>query len=110
MKVGHIQQNVYHGNSLAIQWLGLRAFTAEGPGPIPGWGTKIPQAARRGQKTCITSIMRLSVRHFLYASGSLSLSLREGFKDDSLIFHSFIHSFIHSFNTFVLTVILLPKL
>ena len=30
------------GNSLAVQWLGLRAFTAKGPGEagsIPGWGT-----------------------------------------------------------------------
>ena len=30
--------------SLAVQWLGLWAFTAEGPGSIPCWGTKIPQA------------------------------------------------------------------
>ena len=33
------------GNSLAVQWLGLSAFTAEGSGSIPGWGTKILQAA-----------------------------------------------------------------
>ena len=33
-----------------VQWLGLRAFTAEGPGSVPGQGTKIPQAARHGQK------------------------------------------------------------
>ena len=26
--------------------LGLHAFTFEGKGSIPGWGTKIPQAAR----------------------------------------------------------------
>ena len=31
------------GNSLAVQWLGLCAFTAEGPRSIPGWGTKFPQ-------------------------------------------------------------------
>ena len=31
-------------NSLAVQWLGLHAFTAKGPSSIPGWGTKIPQA------------------------------------------------------------------
>ena len=31
------------GNSLVVQWLGLCAFTAEGPGSIPGQGTKIPQ-------------------------------------------------------------------
>ena len=33
-----------------VQWLGLRAFTAEGPGSIPGWGTKILQAATAAQK------------------------------------------------------------
>ena len=33
-----------------IQWLGLGAFTAEGTGSIPGWRTKIPQAAWCGQK------------------------------------------------------------
>ena len=27
------------GNSLVVQWLGLRAFTAEGPGSIPERGT-----------------------------------------------------------------------
>ena len=44
-------KNVGFGNSLAIQWLGLGAFTADGPGSIPGQGTKIPQAVRHGQKT-----------------------------------------------------------
>ena len=38
------------GNSLAIQWLALRAFTARGPGSVSGWGTKIPQAIWCGQK------------------------------------------------------------
>ena len=33
------------GNSLAVQWLGVGTFTAEGPGSIPGQGTKIPQQA-----------------------------------------------------------------
>ena len=32
------------GSSLVVQWLGLCAFTALGPGSIPGQGTKIPQA------------------------------------------------------------------
>ena len=35
---------------MAVQWLGLCAFTAEGWGSIPGQGTKIPQAKRYGQK------------------------------------------------------------
>ena len=38
------------GNSLGVQWLGLRSITAESPGSIPGWGTKIPQAVWLGQK------------------------------------------------------------
>ena len=38
------------GTSLVVQWLGLRAVTAEGPGSIPGRGAKIPQAIWHGQK------------------------------------------------------------
>ena len=33
-----------------VQWLGLHAFIAKGTGSIPGWGTKIPQAAQSDQK------------------------------------------------------------
>ena len=28
-----------------VQWLELHTFTAQGPGSIPGGGTKIPQPA-----------------------------------------------------------------
>ena len=46
-----------YGNSLAVQWLGLRAFIAEGPVSIPGQGTKIPQAVRpEKKKRCFTNI------------------------------------------------------
>ena len=38
------------GNSLAVQWLGLRAFTSEDPGLIPVWETQILQAVCLGQK------------------------------------------------------------
>ena len=38
-------------NSLAVQWLGLCAFTGEGTGSIPGWVTKILQAVEPDQKT-----------------------------------------------------------
>ena len=38
------------GNSLAVQCLGLSAFTAVTPGSIPGQGTKISQAMWGGQK------------------------------------------------------------
>ena len=37
------------GDSLVVQWLGLRAFTAKGLGSILGQGTEIPQAAQCGQ-------------------------------------------------------------
>ena len=33
-----------------VQSLGLGAFTAVFPRSVPGWGTKIPQAERPGQK------------------------------------------------------------
>ena len=39
------------GTSMAVQWFGLRALTAKGPGLIPGQVTKIPQATQRGQKS-----------------------------------------------------------
>ena len=39
----------WYGNSLAVQWLGPRAFTAEGLGSIPGQGTKIPQAVQHSK-------------------------------------------------------------
>ena len=35
---------------MAVQWLGLCALTAEGPGSIPDGRTKIPQAAQRAAK------------------------------------------------------------
>ena len=42
------------GNSLEDQWLGLSVFAAEGPGSIPGRGSKILQAMQCGQKTAKT--------------------------------------------------------
>ena len=38
------------GNSLAVQWLGLHAFTAKNLGSVPGQETKIPYAAWCSQK------------------------------------------------------------
>ena len=34
-----------------VQWLGIHAFTAKGPGSIPGQRTEIPQAMQHSQKT-----------------------------------------------------------
>ena len=39
-----------YGNSPAVQWLGLRAFTAESWGSIPGHRTKTPQVTQHSQK------------------------------------------------------------
>ena len=33
-----------------VHWLGLSTFFAKGPGSIPGWGTKIPQAVQSGKE------------------------------------------------------------
>ena len=43
-------KNIHLGNSLAVQWLGLCTFTAEGLGSIPGPGTRILQAVQHGTK------------------------------------------------------------
>ena len=41
---------MFDGKALAVQWLGLGAFTAVARGSVPGRGTKIPQAAWHSQK------------------------------------------------------------
>ena len=41
-------KKIHQGNSLAVQWLGLPAFTDQGLGSVLGRGTKIPQAVRPG--------------------------------------------------------------
>ena len=38
------------GKTLAVQWLGLHAFTAKGPDSNPGQETKISQATQYSQK------------------------------------------------------------
>ena len=49
------------GDPLAVQWVGLRTFTARGAGSIPGWGTKIPQATH----VCVCVCVRVCVlSHF----------------------------------------------
>ena len=48
--VEKILKYVSEGNSLVVQWLGCSVLTAQGPGLIPGWGIKIPQAVQCGQK------------------------------------------------------------
>ena len=43
-------KKMYIGNSLAVQWLGLGTFTAEGLGSVPGRGTKILHVAKKKKK------------------------------------------------------------
>ena len=48
-----------------VQWLLVCSFTAEGPGSIPGRGTKILQAVRWGQGKklhFLVSILKSTVR------------------------------------------------
>ena len=40
-------KNLTSGTSLAVQWLGLCAFTTKGSDSIPGWGTKILQCGQK---------------------------------------------------------------
>ena len=46
----HFSKSHQRGNSPVGQWLGVQVFTAQGPGSIPGLGTKIPQATQHGQR------------------------------------------------------------
>ena len=46
----HYLKNRIPETSLAAQWLRLHVSTAGAAGSIPDRGTKIPYAARRGQK------------------------------------------------------------
>ena len=48
--LGWLLEFIMLGNPLVVQWLGLHASTAGGPGLIPGQGNKIPQARWCGQK------------------------------------------------------------
>ena len=64
-------------NSLAVQWLGLHAFTAEGAGSIPGGGTKIPQATRCGQKKKIELKFNWKKEHIPKARNTLKKKIRK---------------------------------
>ena len=60
----------YLGNSLAVQWLGRCAFTAEGRGSVPGWGTKIPQATQHSPRPP-QKIYIVSFSYWLYTQGKI---------------------------------------
>ena len=44
------------GNSLPVQWLGLRASTAEGTDSTPGQGTKIPPKKKKKKVRALNRI------------------------------------------------------
>ena len=46
----HTIENIWLGNSLAVQWLGLCSFTVEGPSLIPCQEVKIPWTARHPKR------------------------------------------------------------
>ena len=45
-----LNQRSREGNFLAVQWLGLHTFTAEGPSSVPGQGTKLCSVAKKKKK------------------------------------------------------------
>ena len=51
---------------MAVQWLGLCAFTAEGLGSIPGQGTKIPQAKKKEKKAPLQCESIFNNDHIVY--------------------------------------------
>ena len=56
------------GNSLAVQWLGLHAFTAQGLSSIPGRVTKIPQVGWHGQKKKKSEMTSYNMEEKFYKS------------------------------------------
>ena len=53
------------GNSLVVQWLRLCASTGVGPGSIPGWGTKNPQAMLFSHSVMSNSLRPHGLQHAL---------------------------------------------
>lgn len=60
-----------------VQWLGLFAFTAEGPKSTPDRGTKIPQALQRPQKIKIKKINIEPIEGFVYHTQVGKMSVRQ---------------------------------
>ena len=56
------------GNSLAVQWLGLCTFTADGVSVIPSQGTKTPQDTRRSQKKIKKKKIYIYIYIYIYIS------------------------------------------
>ena len=75
-----ILKEIFIGNSLAVQWLGLWAFTAKGPGSVPGWWTILrshkPHSTEK-EKKIITDIQHMKlwvlILRIIYKSDGLLL-------------------------------------
>ena len=52
------------GNYPATQWLGLHALTAKSLDSIPGWETKVPQAAKCRKKKKKIQLYALNIYNF----------------------------------------------
>ena len=48
-----VLKNQEKGNSLVVQWLGYLVLSLWGLGSVPGWVTKILQAARHNPPTSL---------------------------------------------------------
>ena len=73
-KKKHALNSASLGTPLAVQWLGLYAFTAEGTGSIPGRGIKIPQVALSPQILLFWIKMKFfkKLKKFFWLSNSTS--------------------------------------
>ena len=81
---------------MVVQWLRLPASTAGGTGSIPGWGTKILHAARRGQKINLKKYYDVINVHIMSDSNIEMVRMCLGGKDNgfSLEFFSFYLCFL----------------
>ena len=85
------------GNSLAVQWLGLHAFTAECPDSIPGQGTKIPPAVWHGQKMKFLNKF-FPIEKVLFSIGTIRFIYHIQCKRVFLLFEAL--KKIHQYNSF----------
>ena len=63
----HMHLKITHlGNSLVVQWLGLHAFTAGGPGSIPGWELRSHKLGSAAKKKTTSNFLSCLINLFIY--------------------------------------------
>ena len=72
MTTNSTDEDLTLGDSLAVQWVGLRTFTAKCVGSVPGWGTKIPQATCVCVCVCVCVLSRFSFVQLFVTQWTLS--------------------------------------